>query len=371
MKKQIKQQHPDLDISLIDILAIIDPSETNKYLPFLIKQLSENLKAKDSTVEEYNMTKKFEHFQLNNFIQIVMYRALSEFGFDQDKLRTLQLFHEFSENNRIKQKDIGQYENFTQIEEAVSEAMFELENRKKEKCIYILLDTPDYLFLKPLTYEASIKYGYATKWCTASISTKNHWTEYAKNGSLTYCFNRKTKEKMAIHMWRDYGTVISGWRDLSFWTSTDLRMDSSESGFDVQVVKKILFELKKDKRTNEEIALEMGLGEYNYEESRKGQETQPPYLPNANQNRDDMIREEILNPEEKIEPIKQEDSWDKLKKRFKSIFRKKKNIFIFNSGNICDEHVEELYKKFYESNLSRTHELVMFPNMEMISFDGI
>ena len=37
-KKTLRIEHPDLDIHLVDILALLDPSKTNKYTPFLIKQ---------------------------------------------------------------------------------------------------------------------------------------------------------------------------------------------------------------------------------------------------------------------------------------------------------------------------------------------
>ena len=36
---KLKEQHPELNVSIIDLLSKIDPSDTNKYVEFLIKQI--------------------------------------------------------------------------------------------------------------------------------------------------------------------------------------------------------------------------------------------------------------------------------------------------------------------------------------------
>ena len=36
---KLKEQHPELNVSLIDIIASVEPSETYKYMGFLIKML--------------------------------------------------------------------------------------------------------------------------------------------------------------------------------------------------------------------------------------------------------------------------------------------------------------------------------------------
>ena len=35
--ERLKQQHQDLDVSLIDIISFLDPTDSYKYLEFLIK----------------------------------------------------------------------------------------------------------------------------------------------------------------------------------------------------------------------------------------------------------------------------------------------------------------------------------------------
>ena len=37
-KKDLKEQNPKFVIDLVEILAENDPSSTNKYLPFMVKQ---------------------------------------------------------------------------------------------------------------------------------------------------------------------------------------------------------------------------------------------------------------------------------------------------------------------------------------------
>ena len=41
-KKDLKKQHKDLVIDIIDVLAELDPSKTNKFLNLLVKRFKES-----------------------------------------------------------------------------------------------------------------------------------------------------------------------------------------------------------------------------------------------------------------------------------------------------------------------------------------
>lgn len=371
MKKQIKDQHPHLNLSFIDVLSELDPSKTNKYLPFLVKHINTVIDQRNTIVSEYRIK---ENGNIVNFIEMTLLRAIKEF-FEAGQLQTLETFHELLENNQIEQKDIGQYDNFQEMENAINDALLKRQEREKEKSVYVLLDDENYLVLKPLTYEASVKYGYGTKWCTASNTTKHQWKEYSKFGSLSYCFNRKTKEKFAIHMWKE----TKGWRDFTIWNAEDTKIDSMDMSFEPALLRGLIRTLKDDHKSNLEIAIERGILPLEEEMTEKINDQQPqppmPYYNTAVAATPDVVQTHYVEDgpyeeTEEREPKLKNKFWQVIS-NFVNLFKRRKNIIIFNSGNICEEHHDDLVKRFRESNLSKTHELVMFQNMDMISFDGI
>ena len=108
---RLKEQNPNLNISLIDIIAALDPSDSYKYTEFLIKQFKNH--------NDYYSPNKDEFMGY-----------LGVFLFGPDEITLLNEFERHSKANRIKDKDISRYSNFDELESAVQTAE-EIENRKK------------------------------------------------------------------------------------------------------------------------------------------------------------------------------------------------------------------------------------------------
>lgn len=66
--------------------------------------------------------------------------------------------------------------------------------RKKEDNIKVIYEDATWQVIIPLTYEASVKYGTGTNWCTALPSEDYHYNSYSKSGPLLIIKNKK-KEK--------------------------------------------------------------------------------------------------------------------------------------------------------------------------------
>ena len=93
-------------------------------------------------------------------------------------------------------------------------------NRKHTKEIF---RDSKWLIVKPLTLNASIKYGYNTKWCTSSKENPITFYEYSNDGILFYIIERKTNIKWAVH-WEinEKGKKC----EMSWWNAEDERLDS-------------------------------------------------------------------------------------------------------------------------------------------------
>ena len=113
---KLKEQHPELNITVIDMLARVDPTDSYKYTEFLIKEIKQSIKD-DGIVD----------ITLNLGIELV----------GNDNVVTLNEFEQHVKANRIQKKDISQYKSFEQIKEQVKLAeeivkQKELEDRKEK-----------------------------------------------------------------------------------------------------------------------------------------------------------------------------------------------------------------------------------------------
>jgi len=97
-----------------------------------------------------------------------------------------------------------------------------------------------WLIIKPLTFEASLKYGCNTKWCTSSKKSPLHFYEYSNEGILIYIIERKTNIKWAV-----YWEMLNGKKsEMSWWNSEDIRIDSIQASipeYIMGIVKRELF----------------------------------------------------------------------------------------------------------------------------------
>jgi len=173
---RLKEQHPDLNISLIDIISFLDPTDSYKYTEFLIKNFKNDSDYYSSNKDEF-----------------MGYMGVFLFG--SGEIETLNEFERHSKANRIKNKDISHYTNFLELNEVVVLAE-EIENRKKlEKEILKIYEDDTWFILTPLSFEASQVYGANTKWC---VTQERYWNQYLSTHRLVYVLNKKTDTKIAF-----------------------------------------------------------------------------------------------------------------------------------------------------------------------------
>ena len=184
---KLKQQHPEFNVSIIDIMGKIDPTDTYKYTEFLIKRL-----------KEWYDGKSHEEVQLMIGTELI----------GEDNVIYLNEFEKHCKAGRIKKNDIGQHKGFTSIKESVHEAQEIQKQKEAEKQVVKLLDNHEFCVVIPLSYEASKMYGANTKWCTTQ---EKYWNEYYKIYKLIYIIDRVNNQKYAISRKKDDELKIQGW----------------------------------------------------------------------------------------------------------------------------------------------------------------
>jgi hypothetical protein len=173
---KLKEQHPELNITVIDMLARVDPTDSYKYTEFLIKELKQSIKD-------------------DGIIDIALNLGIKLIG--NDNVVTLNEFEQHVKANRVQNKDISQYKSFEQIKEQVRIAEEIVRQKELEKQVEKLFEDDEYLVLIPLTKESNQTYGSNTKWCT-TMEYNGYWEKYSENYKFIFVLNKQTGEKIAV-----------------------------------------------------------------------------------------------------------------------------------------------------------------------------
>tara|TARA_B100000949_G_scaffold124972_1_gene110569 strand:+ start:2664 stop:4277 length:1614 start_codon:yes stop_codon:yes gene_type:complete len=111
---------------------------------------------------------------------------------DQGRLRdALSTFARFKQ--RLEKRDINQYADINELEDAVAPHALELTKKeKRQQSEYhidpnsydVFAESARYVVVIPKTSQASCSFGAGTRWCTASTGSSEYFDEYSKDGPL-------------------------------------------------------------------------------------------------------------------------------------------------------------------------------------------
>jgi hypothetical protein len=275
--KEIKEKYSNWDISIIDILSELDTTGTNKYTELFLKSIQNEhnylYKNEVNIDSDWYLNKLNEWFDLelnseNNIndgeLQFIKFKLLNTFINEANFLK-IKKFIDYSERKLIK-TDVNQIKTIEDIDRLICISDFKNIDKELSKDVLIEFKDENWLLIRPLTYESSLKYGASTKWCTASKDTYDHFFRYTESGILIYCIDLKRGDKFGFH--RDIPQSDNRHNnDISFWNTADYRVDSMQCNFSPDVINHLMnIELKSNKEMSngkwEEslINLEKGLG---------------------------------------------------------------------------------------------------------------
>ena len=238
---------PENSINLVEILSLVCPTGKSKYVDAILRIVKSTTgldeaaaENRESLISDYGMNKA----DLAEFdsLQIIHMKKFLDDVFELTDIKAFQKFCAYNERNLIKNNDLSRYSKFAEVHAAVGAADLKLTEKQMESQIVKLYEDAEWLVLKPLTFEASKKYGANTKWCTTTENNSDHFNRYGK-GILTYCLNKKTNHKIASYK------ALEG-NEFSFWSPTDEKIDSLDSGLPFEILKIISDEAKNCKTGN-------------------------------------------------------------------------------------------------------------------------
>jgi hypothetical protein len=243
---ELKKQHPNYALSTIDIFKMISPNQSSKYVEMLIK-LDKDKRFNDpddyrrQIIEcmvgwgiDYNYLETFDLETLHMF-----FINVNNLVGDTGKIRLFTKFASLNERKLIENNDITSYSTWEEMEQAVSLAEIKLIDKETAKQIKKIYEDDEWLSLRPLSLEASMKYGANTKWCTTTESGQ-YYARYSARGILIYNINKKTGYKVACfkNLSPDHDN------EFSWWDVTDKKIEVLDSEAPAAVLEAIRNEIK-------------------------------------------------------------------------------------------------------------------------------
>lgn len=236
--KDLKEKNPTYNIDVIKVLSEMDPTKTNKYLPFMIRCTSDWV--------------EWIHKELKNETFKEMFEVIKD-------------FEDLSQRNLLDNKDIYSYESNQDIIESVKiakERITRSEVKKKET--EVLYEDARWLVLFPLSVRSSNLYGKGTKWCVSSEDHNygKYFKQYTDNGVLIFVIDKTVTDtearnndfaKIAFHNDRKKsadGITIWDVKDKQMGVSNAMKVYSMLNGEVMDIINKRL----EDGPTNKEEA---------------------------------------------------------------------------------------------------------------------
>jgi hypothetical protein len=331
------------NLNFYELFEKFVPEKKSKYVDTLLRLMKKTKNIDDHVDEikeklstEFNISK--EEWEGFGKLQIVFFYRLIDTMFNVSDLQTFQKFCEFNERNLIKQNDLSKYNSFEDITNSVSIAEMISQGKDLEKQVKVVLDTEEWLLLRPLTFQSSRKYGSNTKWCTTQENNPDYFMKYSNKGVLIYCINKKTGYKVA-----SFYSLDKGDPEFSFWNQKDTRVDSLDTDLtdDLRLViyneskakgaKTNRFLLSDEERRKEEKNLKIG---YSYKSSSVPVEELGENRAERIRNRIERVQEEETEEMPMLEQQMEEERVEE------SVYENRENLDVptqssssFNFGN--------------------------------------
>lgn len=246
--KELKND-PENALNMVDVLSLFTPKGKTKYVELLLRVVK-NTKDISLVADEIKKWLKNEYgvdesnvSDFTPFQLFILHRFITS-SFESDDLNKFIKFCEYNERGLIDKNDVSTYNDFDQIIEEFNRAHEKVEEKELEKQIQKIYDDGEWMSIRPLTFQASLKYGSNTKWCTAMQREVSHFIRYTKRGILIYNINRNTGVKVAVFY------SLDSEHEFSFWNQEDTRIDSLESGLPQNILSVIYEEIKNNKVAN-------------------------------------------------------------------------------------------------------------------------
>ncbi len=204
--ENIKKKYPNTSWDIIDSLANADPSKTNKFLEWSVKNYMNGRTIKwfkdnaNSNSGYYNWTAEEvpDTAEDPRWDEVYALRRNAQTSLNTNKLSLLKdnLEH-FSKNpSKYEVKDINQFKSAQEFEDAVEIAKQKLSRKEmKETGVDKVFEDDRFILMMPKTHKAACRYGSRTRWCVTMRGYSGYFESYFGQGPIFFLIDKAQPEK--------------------------------------------------------------------------------------------------------------------------------------------------------------------------------
>ena len=228
--KDLKSNEENV-LNIVDVIELFSPEKKSKYTELLLKCMKSTPNFKEHTKEiravlskEFDETIEAKEWDKFTDLQIMwVYKFIDTF-FNFADLKKFTKFCEYNERGVIELKDVTAYKDFDAVIHQLEIAETKVIEKELEKQVIKVYEDDEWSIVRPLTFNASKKYGSRTKWCTTTENNPEYFNKYSKRGILVYCISKTKLYKTAA-----FYSLDKNEPEFSWWNEKDARIDSLDT----------------------------------------------------------------------------------------------------------------------------------------------
>jgi hypothetical protein len=252
--KDLKKNEDNV-LNIVDVIELFSYEKKSKYTDLLLRLMKntpnfkEHIKEIKATLEkEFDYIDAKEWDQFSDLQIMWVYKFIDTF-FNFSDLKKFSKFCEYNERGIIEVKDVSTYKNFDSVIHQLEIAETKVIEKELEKQVIKVYEDENWTIVRPLTFNASKKYGSRTKWCTTQENNPEYFNKYTKRGILIYCISKVKLYKTAA-----FYSLDKNEPEFSWWNEKDARIDSLDTELPSNVMM-LIRDLVKDPKAKSNDAL--------------------------------------------------------------------------------------------------------------------
>ena len=204
--ENIKKKWPNPSWVIIDKLVEADPSKTNKFLEWMVKNYmnGKNIKwFKDNannsssyyswTIDQVPDTAEDPRWEDSYSLNRNTMTSISN-----EKVSVLKdnLEHFFKNPSKYEIKDINQFKSAKEFEDAAEVAKQKLSRKEmKDTGVDKVFEDDRFILMMPKTHKASCRYGARTRWCVTMRGYSGYFESYFGQGPIFFLIDKSQPER--------------------------------------------------------------------------------------------------------------------------------------------------------------------------------
>ena len=204
--ENIKKKWPNVSWDVIDKLVGVDPSKTNKFLEWVVKNYmnGRNIKWFKDNANNSSSYYSWTELQVPDTAEDPRWeddyslRRNAMTSINNEKAGVLKdnLEHFFKNASKYEIKDINQFKSAKEFEDAAEIAKQKLSRKEmKDTGVDKVFEDDRFILMMPKTHKASCRYGARTRWCVTMRGYSGYFESYFGQGPIFFLIDKSQPER--------------------------------------------------------------------------------------------------------------------------------------------------------------------------------